>query len=161
MEKALGVRFRTRRLGQATRAGRTRLAPTVALLVLSSTSPRASRPRASAARRASSTCRSKRVLVRRRVFEVEGSGVVEVRAKSIPARGDRARFLGVPGVARRACVLQSKNRVHCREKRNRRWRIESLSIEAGRDREGQRLSSERGASQTYELTHSRLSLIHI
>jgi len=30
-------------------------------------------------------------------LEVEGSGVVEVRAKSIPARGDRARFLGVPG----------------------------------------------------------------
>jgi hypothetical protein len=40
-------------------------------------------------------------------FEVEGSGAVEVRAKSIPAWGDRARFSGVPGVPKRAVVLQS------------------------------------------------------
>ena len=180
MEKALGVRFRTRRLGQATRARRTRLAPTGAWLVLSSTSPRASRPRASAARRASSTLTmgqlwaSPVVEVMERIIslrhglylpaeararpapglEVEGSGVIEVRAKSIPARGDRARFLGVPGVARRARVLQSKNLVHCRMERSRRWRIESLSIEAGRDREGQRLSSERGAGRVRHIRHA-------
>jgi hypothetical protein len=123
MEKALGVRFRTRRLRQATRAGQTRLGPTVALLVLSPTSPRASRLRASAARRASSTLTmgqlwaSQVVEVMERIIslrhglcrpveararpapglEVERSGVVEVRAKSIPARGDRAGFLGCPG----------------------------------------------------------------
>jgi hypothetical protein len=135
MEKALGVRFRTRRLGQATRAGRTRLPPTVALPVLSSTSPCASRPRASAARRVSSTLTmgqlwaSQVVEVMERIIslrhglcrpveararpapglEVEGSGVVEVRAKSIPAWGDRARFLGVPGESRgRVCVLQRR-----------------------------------------------------